>query len=310
MSVTGLCFGSSALGSMPDTYGYAVTGEQARDTVRAIFASRVNFLDTSRNYGSGRSEARIGGVIRNLGGLPDGMVLSTKLDRDMVTNRLDATRVRASFEQSLAALGIERVSVLHLHDPEYASDLDAVRGRNGAIAELFRLKEEGLADAVGLAMGRLDLMTALLPDWDFDCLITHNRYTLMNRSAQSVIDAAYSRGIAVFNAAPYGGGMLAKGSGGFDRYVYQEATAQVLTQVRAIEDICARHQVPLGAAALQFSLRDPRITSTICGVTRPQRVDETLAWADYPTTAAFWDEMNAITPSMDDPEASRVYKPG
>jgi len=83
LRVTRIGFGTSALGDMPETYGYSVDVERARETVRAIFASPVNLMDTSRNYGFGRSEERIGEVIRERGGPPADFVISTKLDRDM-----------------------------------------------------------------------------------------------------------------------------------------------------------------------------------------------------------------------------------
>jgi D-threo-aldose 1-dehydrogenase len=91
---------------MPDTYGYSVDEPTARATIRAILDGPVNFMDTSRNYGFGRSEQRIGAVIRERGGLPHGFVLSTKLDRDMETGRFDAGRARRSLEESLQALGL------------------------------------------------------------------------------------------------------------------------------------------------------------------------------------------------------------
>lgn len=106
-AVSSLCFGTSPLGSMPDTYGYEVGEEQARATVRAVLAAPQSFIDTSRNYGMGRSEERVGGVIAELGGLPAGCVLATKIDRDMETNRLDADRARRSVEESLEALGLD-----------------------------------------------------------------------------------------------------------------------------------------------------------------------------------------------------------
>ncbi|NIP89034.1 MAG: aldo/keto reductase, partial [Gammaproteobacteria bacterium] len=130
---------------MPDTYGYGVSEAQALATLRAIFASPVGFLDTSRNYGFGRSEERIGKAIRERGGLPEGFMLSTKLDRDMETGKFDAARARRSFEQSLEALGLDRVHLLHLHDPEYGASLDEITHPGGALSELFKIKEEGLA---------------------------------------------------------------------------------------------------------------------------------------------------------------------
>jgi D-threo-aldose 1-dehydrogenase len=309
LAVSKICFGSSGLGDMPETYGYAVPQEQARATVREIFAGPANFLDTSRNYGLGRSEQRIGEVIREQGGLPPGFVLSTKLDRDEA-NRFDAARARRSLEESLEALGLDRVQLLHLHDPEHARSLPEIAAADGPIAELFKMRDEGLADAVGLAAGVVDVMMPLLRDWDFDALITHNRFTLANRNAEPMIDFAVSKGMAVLNAAPYAGGVLAKGTDSYHRYVYQEASSEMLDPIRRIEDVCARHQIPPGAAALQFSMRDPRITSTICGVSKPERVRQTLEWAAWPIPDAAWEELMALHFSTDDPEATRDYKLG
>lgn len=125
-----------------------------------------------------------------------------------------------------------------------------------------------------------------------------------------MLDSASSRGTAILNAAPYSGGVLAKGSEVFQRYVYQEASGSSLDPVRRIEEICRRHAVPPGAAALQFSMRDPRIASTICGVSKPERVAETLEWAAWPTSDAFWAEVGEVPFGTDDPEANREYVPG
>jgi D-threo-aldose 1-dehydrogenase len=310
LMVTPICFGTSGLGDMPDTYGYGVDAERANATLKAIFDSPVNFLDTSRIYGMGRSEERIGAAIRERGGLPPGFLISTKLDRDPETNRFDAAQARRSLEQSLKAIGLERIDVLHLHDPEHARSLEEATSRDGALGELFRIKEEGLAKAVGLAAGVVSVMMPLMRDWDFDTMITHNRFTLLNRNADAMLDLAKSRGIAVLNAAPYASGVLAKGSNEYPRYAYQEASAEALEPVRRIEAICARYGVPPGAAALQFSMRDKRVTSTICGVTRPERVQQTLEWARFPIPEPAWRELMALSFATDDPEATRDYKPG
>ena len=309
LRVTPICFGTSGLGDMPGTYGYGVDEERALATVRAILEGPVNFLDTSRAYGMGRSEARVGAVIKELGGLPAGFVISTKLDRDMETLRFDAAQARRSLEKSLEALNVDHIQLLHLHDPEHAADLGEITAKGGAIDELFKMKEEDLVDAVGLAAGRIDIMMPILKDWDFDALITHNRFTLTNRNAEPMIALAQERGIAVLNAAPYASGVLAKGTAEHPRYVYQEASDAMLEPVRKVEAVCARHGVPTGPVALQFSMREPRITSTICGVSKPERIEQTLEWARYDVPQAVWDDLAALPFSTDDPEATRDYKP-
>lgn len=310
LSVPAIAFGATALASMPDTYGYAVEEDRALATIRAILAQPDGFIDTSRIYGFGKSEELIGRIVRERGGWPDGRILSTKLDRDVETGRFDGDQARRSVEASLAALGVSRIQILHLHDPEYASDLRDVTKPGGALDALMRMKAEGLAEAVGLAAGRIDVMMPIMRDWDLDAIITHNRYTLVNRNAEPMLDLAATRGISVLNAAPYASGALAKGASNHRRYVYQEATDSMLEPIRRVEEVCARHNIPPGAAALQFSLRDPRIASTICGISRPERLAETLAWARWPISEAAWSDLLALPASLADPEATRDYKPG
>ncbi|TPK97702.1 aldo/keto reductase [Mesorhizobium sp. B2-4-12] len=310
LEVTEICFGTAPLGGMPDTYGYNVDEATALATIRAIFDGPVNFMDTSRNYGFGRSEERIGSVIRERGGLPPGFVLSTKLDRDMGTGRFDAGRARQSLEESLLALGLDRVHILHLHDPEHSADLDEITRPGGAFDELIRMKEEGLATAVGLAMGRLDIMLPMVRDWPLDVLLNHNRFTLLNRSASDLFDLASERGVAVLNAAPYAGGVLAKGSSAVSRITYQEIDEIRLTPVRQVEAVCKKHAVAPGAVAIQFSLNDPRITSTVVGVSKPERVAQTIDWATAKVPDQAWAELGEVGYSVNDPEAERIYKPG
>ncbi len=310
LKVTPLCFGTSGLGNMPDTYGYEVDETRARETLHAIFDSAVNFLDTGNNYGFGRSETRIGDALRDIGGLPEGFVLSTKVDRDMQTGRFDASRVRQSLEESLARLGIDSIPLLHLHDPEHARDLSEITAEGGALDELFRIKEEGIAETVGLAMGNVDVMLPILRERPFDAIISHNRYTLINRSANDMFDHATSRNIAILNAAPFAGGVLAKGSSVMPRITYQAADDTRLAPIRAIEAICADNDIAPGALALQFSLRSQRICSTIVGVSKPQRILETIAWANAKIPQSVWDQVEALGFETTDPEANRDYQPG
>ncbi|MDE2384801.1 MAG: aldo/keto reductase [Alphaproteobacteria bacterium] len=310
LSIPSICFGGSALGDMPTTYGYSVDDTRARATIDAIFDSPFGFIDTSRNYGMGRSEERIGAAIKARGGQPKGFVISSKLDRNMDSMVFDGSQARRSLEGSLKALGVDHIPLLHLHDPEYAADLSQVTGPRGAIAELMRMKEEGLVTAIGLAAGKVDIMLPLLRDFDFDALISHNRYTLLNRNARAMFEFAHGRGMAVMNAAPYASGILSKGAAAMPLYAYQPADAEIVARVKKIEALCAEHGVPLGAAALQFSMRDPLVASTVVGVTSPERVKQTLEWAALPIPEALWAALLALPFDAGDPEAKRVYNPG
>ena len=153
-------------------------------------------------------------------------------------------------------------------------------------------------------------MMPILREWDFDALVNHNRFTLANRNAEEMMDLARAKGIAILNAAPYCGGVLAKGTATHQRYVYQDATEPMLEPIRRIEAVCEKFHIPPGAAALQFSMRDERVASTICGVSKPDRIQQTIEWARWPIPAEAWEELMALPFATNDPEATRDYKPG
>lgn len=310
LTIPAICFGTTALANMPDTYGYSVGEDRARATLNAIFDGPFQFLDTSRNYGMGESEKRIGDAIRARGGLPKGFVISSKLDRNMDTMTFDGERAQQSLEESLKALGVSSIDLLHLHDPEYASDLNDVTKKGGALDALFRMKEQGLCKAVGLAAGRTDIMMPLMRNYDFDAIISHNRFTLLNRQGTEMFELAKSRNIAVINAAPYASGILAKGAAKQPLFAYMPAGDEIKSRANAIEAACAKHGVPMGAAALQFSMRSPLVQSTICGVSSPERVQQTVDWANWTIPESLWNELEALPYDMEDPEANRVYRPG
>jgi D-threo-aldose 1-dehydrogenase len=125
-----------------------------------------------------------------------------------------------------------------------------------------------------------------------------------------MFEFAKTRNIAVINAAPYASGILAKGASKQPLFAYMPAGDDIKTRANAIEAICAKHGVALGAVALQFSMRSPLVASTICGVSSPERVQQTLDWANQPIPDALWTELAAEPFDMDDPEAKRVYRPG
>src|SRR5690606_3780691 len=131
----------------------------------------------------------------------------------------------------------------------------------GPVETLLELRREGIAQHMGVAGGPIDLLRRFVATGAFEVVLTHNRYTLLDRSAAPLIAEAYERGLGVLNAAPFGGGLLSKGPGAVRTYAYRDAADTVLDRVRAMEQHCARFGVPLAAAALQFSIRDRRVAS-------------------------------------------------
>jgi D-threo-aldose 1-dehydrogenase len=293
LSVTPICIGTSALGSFPAQYGYEVSPERAAATLHRVLEGPVNFVDTSNEYGNGESERRIGRVLAELGGVPAGVVLATKVDPLPGSRDFSGSRVRASVSESLQRLGLDHLQVVYLHDPEKITFTEAT-APGGAVDALIQLREEGVIKYLGVAGGPIDLMRQYLATGVFETVISHNRYTLVDQSAEPLLNDAVQRGIAFVNAAPYGGGMLVKGPDLVPKYCYQPANADTLDRVRKMQQICESYAVPLAAAALQFSLRESRIVSTIVGITEPDRVEQTLRLADWPIPDKLWEDLNPL----------------
>ena len=300
LAVTALCVGTSPLANMPRLYGYEVSEERAVATIDATLDSpAVNFIDTSNGYGEdGSAERRVGTALRNRGGLPAGTVLATKVDPDPRTGDFSGERVRASLEESMQRLGVDHVQLLHLHDPERITFAEATTA-GGPVEALADLKRQGLVAHLGVAGGPVALMQQYLDTGVFEVVLTHNRYTLLDRSAEPLFRAAHERGIGVLNAAPYGGGMLAKGPAAQAKYAYGERDGRIAAAAAAMGAAADRAGVPLAAAALQFSLRAPFVDSTVVGVSSPERVQQTLDLAGAPVPDELWAELEALVPGPD-----------
>jgi len=269
-----------------------------------MLASPLPYIDTAALYGDGESERRVGLVLRELGGLPEGAILQTKQGRDPRTNDFGGETVKRRFERSLDLLGLDKIQIVYLHDAEWTTFEDAF-APGGPIEVLQGYKEQGVIGFLGVASGPIDLEIRYVESGVFVAVITHNRYTLLNTSAAPLFDVAVERGVAVLNAAPYGSGMLAKGPDAYPRYAYQQASESMIERVRQMQDVCGRYGVPLAAAALQFSLRDPRITNTIVGMSSAARIQSTIELASVEIPEAVWDELAAIPPTTGDPEEDR-----
>lgn len=296
LSVSTVCLGTSPLASMPNLYGYEVDGTRAEATIEAALTGPLTFIDTSNNYGAGSAETRIGHVLRRHGGLPHGVVLATKVDADRATRDFSGERVRRSAEESLTRLGLDRIQLMYLHDPElYLTSAEAM-APGGAVEALVGLRDAGVVEHLGVAAGAVPRLRELIATDVFEVVLNHNRYTLVDRSAEPLIDDAAARGVAFVNAAPYGGGILSKGPDARTSYGYRDADELVLARARQMQAACRRHGVPLAAAALQFSMREPRVTSTVVGVSTPERVAETVDLARTDVPADLWDELATLTP--------------
>jgi D-threo-aldose 1-dehydrogenase len=295
LEVSPVCIGTSPLASMPALYGYEVGEERAEATIQAAFGSPFNFMDTSNNYGGGAAEQRIGRALTAAGGLPPGFVLATKADADPLTGDFSGQRVRQSVAESLERLGLDQVPLLYLHDPEYHLTFAEAMAPGGPVEALADLRAAGLVGHLGIAGGPVPLMRQFAATGLFEVVLNHNRFTLIDRSAEPLMDDATQRGVAFVNGAPYGGGILAKGPDAQPKYAYQRASDDVAQAVRAMQRVCAERGVSLPAAALQFSLRDPRVTATVVGISEPARIDQVIALMAETIPDALWAELDSLT---------------
>jgi D-threo-aldose 1-dehydrogenase len=294
LQVSAVCVGGGPLGKLPRPNGHEVREDQGVATVRAVLGSPIRVIDTSNGYSDGASERRIGEAIATDGGVADDFLVVTKVDprgRDY-----SGDRVRASVVESRERLGLERLPLVHLHDPENF-DFEEITAPGGAVDALVALKDSGDIDAIGLAGGAVQEMARYVALGVFDVLLIHNRWTLLDRSAGPLIAEAQRRGMGIFNAAIYGGGILASGAGGPTTYGYRPAPPEVLGAVAAMRRACAEHGTDLATAALQFSVRDDRFASTVVGMSRPERVAATIDALSRPLPDSLWGELESLLPS-------------
>ena len=274
LTVSAVTLGGGPLGSMPENFGYEVAEADAVALVQAALQSPIRTIDTANGYSGGASERRIGAGISAAGGLPEDVVVITKVDpRD---GDYSGARVRASVEESRERLGLDHLPLVHLHDPEF-HPFEVMTAPGGAVDALVALRDSGVVGSIGLAGGHTPTMARYLSLDVFDVLLVHNRLTLVDHSADELVDEAAARGMGVTNAAVYGGGMLARQhDDGNCTYGYRPAHPETLTAVAAMREVCGRYGTDLATAALQHSLRDRRVHTTIVGMSRPERLGQVV----------------------------------
>jgi D-threo-aldose 1-dehydrogenase len=140
------------------------------------------------------------------------------------------------------------------------------------------------------------LLQQYLDTGEFEVVLSHNRYTLLDRSAEPLFRSAADRGLGVLNAAPYGGGMLSKGPSVQQNYAYGSRDNRIRQAAEAMEAACRRYGVPLAAAALQFSMRAELTDSTVVGVSSPERITQTIELAGVEIPDELWSELEQARP--------------
>jgi D-threo-aldose 1-dehydrogenase len=289
----------------------AVDGEQARATLDAAWEHGIRAFDTAPHYGAGLSERRVGAALRERP--RHELTLCTKVGRLLVEphgravdphmfegaprleRRFDfsADGVRRSLEESLDRLGMDRIDVAHVHDPDEHMDQ--------AIAEAFpalvELREQGVIGAVGAGMNHAEPLARIVREADVDCVLVAGRYTLLDRGAEAVLlDPCAERGVSVLAAAVFNSGILIDPGEGA-RYDYEPAGDALRAHAQRIEAACARHGVTLAAAALAFPLRHPAVSAVVVGMRSPVEVEANLRHASEAIPDELWAEIDELGPA-------------
>ena len=283
-----------SLGAAPLANLYTViTEELATATVEAALSADITCFDTAPFYGNGLSELRLGRALHDVS--RERFVLATKVGR-LITSSGEAIfamsrdGVRRSIDDSLARLGVERIDILHIHDPD-AYEREALDEVFPVLAEL---RAQGVIRAVSAGMNQWEMLDRFLTHADFDCFMLAGRYTLLeHRASVAFLDRCAQRRVGIMLAGVFNSGILATGAQIGAKYNYIDAPQEILQQVQQIEIICTNHDVPLAAAALQFPLRHPAISTLVLGMSAPEHVAENLRWLTMPIPSSCWDALYA-----------------
>jgi D-threo-aldose 1-dehydrogenase len=304
LNMTVLGFGAAPIGNLYRR----VTDAEAHATVHAAWQGGVRYFDTAPHYGLGLSEHRLGAA---LAGYPrSDYVISTKVGRiiepnpaptgsdlhnlfdvpDDFVRRLDysADGVRRSLAASLDRLGLDRVDIVLVHDPDHQLE----QAITEALPALVQLRDEGVVSAVGVGMNAVAPLRRVVAEADVDCVMVAGRWTLLDRSAEPVLADCQQRGVSVLAAAPFNSGILASNHPSADSFFdYAGVPAPVLARAEELASICAASGIDLPAAAIQFPLRHPAVTTVVAGMASESdsRADSALAAVNIPDSV--WERL-------------------
>lgn len=311
-----LGLGTVALGNYPA----AIDDATALATVACAWNAGVRLFDTAPLYGRGLAERRLGLALARYP--RDAFVLATKIGRRLLPapdsrfshdpgaaifvdpppfdTRFDYSHDGAlrSIEDSLQRLGLARVDVVHIHNIDPAlhavDDLEAMFAScmNGAWRALVRLRDEGVIGAIGVGNNSVAMLERFVREGDFDCLMLAGHYTLLDQgAAENLLPTCVRRGISILLGSPFESGVLATGMRPGARHGYRAVEPAIAARVRALEAVCARHGVPLAAAALAFPLAHPAVVAVVPGAGHPAEVEQNASAMQCRFPAGFWPEL-------------------
>ena len=292
LQVTRLGMGTAPIGNLYSPLDDA----EAIETVQRSFENGIRFFDTAPLYGTGEAERRLGSALR---GIPrDEVVIQTKVGRIVRPDRsiyFDYSRdgVMKSLEDSLERLGMDRVDILLVHDPDYENaEVHYQQAMDEAFPALVDLREQGVIGAVGAGMNQWEMVWEFAKKIDVNCFLLAGRYTLLEQTSLDFLDWCTENDVSIFLGGVYNSGILATGPVSGAKYEYMDAPEEILAKARRLQEITTGHGVPLHVAALHFARAHPAIASLVIGSATAAEADDNRAIWDVETPAAMWQELH------------------
>jgi D-threo-aldose 1-dehydrogenase len=241
--------------------------------LQATFDAGVNFFDSAEVYAN---EERMGRLLKQVD-VPDDLVVATKFGHG---KGFSADQFRASVEQSLKDLGVEKIELMMIHDPRNDEDMKTILGKGGALEALRQMQDEGLVGSTGVATGTLTPLKQAVECDEFDVIQFPRLYTLLNRAAltSGLLDAAKEKNIGTLLAAPFAGNILATGVRGVEKplYGYWAAQPEIVEAVGKMQDRAEELGITIAQAAVQFAVTQPKIDSAVVGITKPVELQQNV----------------------------------
>jgi D-threo-aldose 1-dehydrogenase len=231
------------------------------------------------------------------------------VESDNAYSMFDYSRdgVLRSLEESRKRLGIDKIDIVYIHDPDVNDSFK--QALDEAFPALADLKSQGVIGAIGAGMNQAEMLCDFAKNADFDCFLLAGRYTLLDQiSLKELLPLCQQKNISIIIGGAYNSGILATGAVEGAHYNYAPAPPEIMEKTRKIETVCARFNIPMKAAALQFPFGHPAVVSNIPGVKTKDRFEENLSLFTHPIPAAFWAALKAeslIVPEAPVPAGSQ-----
>ena len=278
-----LSFGASSLGQE----FRSVKLDEALESVRVALECGLNFIDTSPFYGRGMSEVLLGIALR---GVPrDSYTLCTKMGRyDLNHFDFSAKRVAESVDVSLHRLGTDHLDIILCHDIEFVPMQQIV---DVTIPALRQAKEAGKVRFIGISGYPQKIFKFIADQIGIDCVLSYNQYTLQNtRFADEAVPYLKAKGIGIMNAGPFSARLLTNAP----LPAWLKEPEEVKAAARKAAAHCASKGIDIAKLALQFSIANPDISTTVSGSANPQNIRNWATWAAEPIDQQLMKEVHAI----------------